>query len=537
VPGNDMHQDPLERHNPDVSVQTSFTEKPIGEQGSRARLSSDRAQQGSAREGTGLSAANSSREQAVMDIMNLRRNNQLLRHDSSESEAFLSSRDGISASSLDYNPELEASGTIVPERQEELTSPHGLKTIPPTQKSPEGAPPALESAADDQLLLSDFQAMHVDAEQGTPCTVIGLLKSILAFHTNTLSDAQTSSFLLLLLTPLLPQTQSLSESPDFDAAELLSHYSEVIGSLGLTPTQVQTILSTQLTQVLSAGINPLQAEAILHTYHDQLHSLSLFNSAVSLRRLAYPTYPAVYEQALKETQLGLLCLSCKAPINNPKDKMRCEHCNRAQAPCPICWGRYPAFETIASKKKAKAKLRFSQNGRDVRTKRSSLISLSLPVSNAEEDESSPSVPEKPSPPKPCLWTWCPLCGHGGHTNCLSTWFSTPALSEGACATEGCLCDCVSGARRDSKMERILLQKAKDKSKKVVRKGDDWNVKESKAVSAVRGALPLGDTVTLPIRESPQNPHTNTATSGSGAPLAKREEGRRVRVVGPRDERR
>jgi hypothetical protein len=536
--GNTLDQHPLERKNPDVSLQTSSTDTSIGEQGSRASLPSVGVQQGSAREGTALSARNGSREQAFLDIMNLRRNNQLLRHDSSESEAFLSSKGETYASSIDYNnPDMEASGTIVPDLHEELASPRGQKAPPALQRSPEGTPPVLESAAEESLLLSDFLAMQVDAEQGSAFAVIGLLKSLLAFHTNTLSDAQTSSFLLLLLTPLLPQTQSLTESPDFDAAEVLAHYSETMAALGLTPTQVQTILSTQLTQVLSAGINPFQAEAILQTYHDQLHSLSLFNSAVSLRRLAYPTYPAVYEQALKETQLGLLCLSCKSPINHPKDKMRCETCKRAQAPCPICWGRYPAFEPIATKKKAKAKLRFSQNGGEHRRKRTSLISTSsLPATDIEEEEPSPSRPETPSPPKPCLWTWCPLCGHGGHTNCLSTWFSTSALSDGACATEGCLCDCVSGLRRDNKIKEMLAKKADDKSKKVVRKGDDWNVRESKAVSAVRGALPLGDAATIPIREPAQNLAPNAAISGSGVLPARREEGRRVRVVGPRDER-
>jgi hypothetical protein len=268
--------------------------------------------------------------------------------------------------------------------------------------------------------------------------------------------------------------------------EVLTAFSDTFISLGLTPTQAKAVLSTQLSQLIATGINPYQAESILHTYHAQLHSLSLFNSAASIRRLAYPAYPAVYEQALKDTQLGLLCLSCKSPINNPKDKMRCESCKRAQAPCPICWSKYPAFEALTAKKK---KTR-SSSLKD-KAKRSSVMS------NQALDAAAPSEPQKWSPHPATLWSWCALCGHGGHTNCLSTWFADPALSDGACATEGCLCDCVRGKRRDDKMAEYLVHVSRAKP---VRKGDDWNVGESRAVSAVRDefgkrGVGVGPTVT------------------------------------------
>jgi WD40 repeat protein len=510
----------------DKSVQVSPTTIPIGQNGTRAALTSDRGvQQGSAREGTGHAVEFSSREQAVLDMHNLRRNNQLLRHDSSESEAFTNSTGGISASSMDYNIDMEASGTIIPDYHEDMRSPEVQK--PPTLPHvTESAPPVLEPTAEHSLLLSDYQAMHVDAEQGSAFAVIGLLKNILAFYTSALSDAQTSSLLLLLLAPLLPRTQDLSETSEFDAAEILSSFSETLTALGLTPTQAQTVLSTQLTEVLTTGINPYQAESILHTYHAQLHSLSLFNSAASLRRLAYPTYPAVYEQALKDTQLGLLCLSCKSPINNPKDKMRCETCKRAQAPCPICWGRYPAFEPVASKKKAKAKIRSSLRDKEHRRKRSSLLT-GLPLAEKDNaiDTPSPTVSENITPPKATLWTWCPLCGHGGHMNCLSTWFADPALSEGTCATEGCLCDCVSGRRREEKIAEVLAKKAEKERARVVRKGDDWKVNESKAVSAVRGTIGEARDATEP-QTRVQNPNA----VASGLLPGRREDGKRVRVV-------
>jgi len=508
------------------SVQISPTTIPIGKGLNGTATDSDQgSQQGSGRSETEHSVEFSSTEKAVQVMETLHRNNQLLRHDSSESEAYTSSGGGMSVSSLaDYSHDMEASGTIVPDGFEQAKSPQAQKPPPHLPHATESAPPALDPSAQDSLLLSDFQAMHVDAEGNSVFAVIGLLKNILAFYAGSLSDAQTSSLLILLLAPLLPQTQSLSAPSDIDIAEVLTAFADTFTALGLSPTQARAILSTQLTQLISTGINPYQAEAILQTYHAQLHSLSLYNSAASLRRLAYPTYPAVYEQALKDTQVGLLCLSCKSPINNPKDKMRCESCKRAQAPCAVCWGRYPAFEPVTAKKKVKAKLRSTTRDRDHRRKRSSLLSA-IGVDAEGFDDTSPSVPESPAPPKATLWTWCSLCGHGGHTNCLSTWFAAQSISDGACATEGCLCDCVHGKRREDKIREFLEHKAEKERSKVVRKGDDWKVHESKAVAAIRGTL--GDTA----QESTQNagPASSTLTQG------RKEEQRRVRVVEPHDD--
>jgi hypothetical protein len=289
---------------------------------------------------------------------------------------------------------------------------------------------------------------------------------------------------------LLPQTHSPSGPSAINVTEVLTTFSDTFTSLGLTPTQAKAILSTQLSQLIATGINPYQAESILQAYHAQLHSLSLFNSAASLRRLTYPTYPAVYEQALKDTQLGLLCLSCKSPINNPKDKMRCESCKRTQAPCPICWGKYPAFEPMNGKKKARFRSSFGNKGS--KGKPPSVVVQPTDV----DDGPSPSVPEKCSSSQATLWTWCSLCGHGGHTNCLSTWFVGSTLSDGACPTEGCLCDCVQGKRRDDKIQELLQKKLQKEQSKPIRKGDDWKVGESKAVSAVRGSLGDGAATAL-----------------------------------------
>ncbi|KAJ4299933.1 SEA (Seh1-associated) complex subunit [Kalmusia sp. IMI 367209] len=508
------------------SVQISPTTILIGKDGDTTTTSSPNGVQlGSARDDADHPVETSSQEQAVQDIETLRRNNQLLRHDSSESDAFTSSGSGLSISSfMEYSHDMEASGTIVPEGYDDATSPQGLKPPATLAHATEGAPPVLDHAAEDPLLLADYQAMQVDADEGSSFAMIGLLQNLLTFFTDSQADAQTSSLLLLLLAPLLPQTRVDLGRPDLNLTAVSAAYTETFTALGLSPAQSETILSTELTRLVAAGINPYQAEAILQTYHSQLHSLSLYNAAATLRRLAYPTYPAVYEQALKGTQIGLLCLSCKSPINNPKDKMRCETCKRAQAPCPICWGRYPAFEATNAKKKAKAKYRMGLKDRDHKRKRSSLLSNLEIDEDEHDDEPAPSVPESVSPPKAMLWTWCPICGHGGHTHCLSTWFASATMSNGACATEGCLCDCVQGKRRDEKIQQILRVKAEKERAKIVRKGDDWKVSESRAVSAVRGAF---DDST-PARDAAPNAG---ATASAQVPRTK-EDGRRVRVVEP-----
>ncbi|KAH9860907.1 hypothetical protein IAQ61_010643 [Plenodomus lingam] len=453
-----------------------------------------------------------SSERAVEDMEHLRRNNnQFLRHDSSESEAYAST----TTSSFEYSTEMDASGTIIADVHDGHKSPHGLKEASSTQPLGESVAQWIEPVNHDGIALSDYQAMHIDAEEGSAYSVIGLLENLMAYHTKT-ADAQFSSFLLLLLTPLLPQTHSLVDMPGVDVAEVLHAFTETFISLGLTPTQAKAILSNRLSQLIATGINPYQAESILSTYHAQLHTLSLFNSAAELRRLAYPTYPAVYEQALKDTQIGLLCLSCKAPINNPKNKMRCENCRRVQAPCPICWSKYPAFEALTRKKKKRKKSRSrvrsnTDEGNSQTHKQSPFLSHQAPdVALTSTD--SPVHPSNWSPPPATLWTWCPLCGHGGHTNCLSTWFADSILAEGACPTEGCLCDCVSGQRRESRLAELARKKEEKERAKVVRKGDDWKVGESRAVEAVRGKT----------FDSPSE----------GEVLGLRNDGRRVRVQVP-----
>ena len=473
----------------------------------------------SIQDGTGHLLPPGSTERVTQEMDALRRTNQLMRHDSSESSAYASSYESTSLSST-YSIDMAASGTIIPDAYEVPSSPPQVSK--PAVTSPIFVKAASQSAVttkDSQLVLSDFEAVHVDAESTSAFTVVGLLNSILHFHTETLSDAQLPSLLLLLLAPLLPQTHLPCETSDIDVTEVLNAFSDTFTGLGLTPTQAKAILSKQLGELIATGINPYQAESILHSYHAQMHSLSLYNSAASLRRLAYPTYPAVYEQAMKDTQLGLLCLSCKSPINNPKDKMRCESCKRAQAPCPICWCKYSAFEPITAKRKSKTK---HKDGKGHKREGSLSAATENIAAGCRDKDLSPSVADGWTPTPATLWTWCALCGHGGHTNCLSTWFADAALSDGACPTEGCLCDCVSGNRRDDKMKDLLRKKAEKENSRAVKNKEDWRVRESRAVSAVRGAF---------SENGSQSPSPNSQHQRRQTPIGGRKgDGKALRVL-------
>lgn len=475
---------------------------------------------GASQDQTGHLMPPNSTERFTQEIDALKRTNQLMRHDSSESSAYASSRDGTSFSST-YDADMEASGTIIPEGFDEPRSPQISRPVATSPILTKTVSQSTVPTKDSQLLLSDYQALNIDAESNSAFTVVGLLNSILHFHTETLSDAQFPSLLILLLAPLLPQTHAPASSSEVNVDEVMNAFAETFTALGLTRKQAEHILSSQLGELIATGINPYQAESILNSYHSQMHSLSLFNSAASLRRLAYPAFPAVYEQALKDTQLGLLCLSCKSPINNPKDKMRCESCKRTQAPCPICWGRYPAFEPITTKRKSKSKHRDEKGHKRKGSATITAVAASL---DDIDNGPSPSVPEKWAPTPATLWTWCSLCGHGGHTNCLSTWFTDATLSDGACPTQGCLCDCVSGNRREEKMADLIRKKAAKEASKAVKKGDDWRVRESRAVSAVRGTF--GETGSQPPSPGSQHQRSQTPTGGRKA------DSKKVRVLAP-----
>ncbi|KAF2755247.1 hypothetical protein EJ05DRAFT_513546 [Pseudovirgaria hyperparasitica] len=472
------------------------------------------------------------RRKAIEDIDVLHRNNYLMRHDSSESEALTSDKGSPFSALSAIHETIDASGTIVPDGfQGGIMSPESADLAhPPFRHGSTTAATSSEThAVDESLQLEDFQVQSsdVDTESNSPFTVIDMIRSVLCFHTGVMADAQTSSLILLLVSPLLPPTHPLCSS---DTELVKSTYAEVLTSLGMAPTQVHAIIHGHLADLLKTGIHPFEAESIISTYHTQLHSLGLFNAAASLRRLAYPVYPGVYEYALKDTQLNLLCTNCKSPLNNPRDKTRCETCRARSKPCPIC-GCKAALLDPASKhvkyKPRKKGVKFGDPGLANKSDQLSDSILGTPQvsrdnladteSSSNASSSSPIVPVVFQQPA-VLWTACPLCSHGGHSACMAAWWAD-AESEGACPTQGCICDCVKGTRRTERLRKLEEEVAEKEKGKV--KGDEWLARESKAVVGVRGALGGGG-------------GSGSAESGLGGVSGKvvvKDEGKRVNRAG------
>ena len=211
-------------------------------------------------------------------------------------------------------------------------------------------------------------------------------------------------------------------------------------------------------------ISKIRTISILQSYHNQLVSLSLPTQAAALRNACHPLYPEIYEHGTYAIQSGgAFCTICLKPSKGTRQGW-CERCKKAWAPCPICNDEGP-----------------------------------IPVDTSNESKSPPSQP--PSTASNALWSWCQFCGHGGHPSCLRLWFSDPIISEGGCATQGCLHDCVTGIRRNERLREVEEARA---SKGAVDR-DDWDVGESRAVERTRlvtrtGSGGVGKKVRLVVPE-------------------------------------
>ena len=197
-----------------------------------------------------------------------------------------------------------------------------------------------------------------------------------------------------------------------------------------------------LAAYMPMSVPPALMLAILLSYHEQLISLSLYCQAAHLRNLVQTTHPEISDHGTYGiTPGGPWCTVCQKPSKGDRENF-CERCKDNWAPCPICNG---------------------------------------------EGLMEPSRTEEPRTGNPSgdnvLWGWCQGCGHGGHLGCLRTWWDDPAVSEGGCATMGCLHDCVAGMRRDE-----MLRKAAEDRKTGLVKGDEWVVGESKAVEKARDLI-------------------------------------------------
>ena len=370
------------------------------------------------------------------------------------------------------------------------------------------------------------QAPTVGSQHNLPSIAGLVLPQLMAYHTNQCPDAQTAAHSLLLLTPLLLENPSPS-------SHLQSLVQQADPSNDQSSGQDRTVTSIYQEKLSQLGISPFQMESIMVTYHDQLVSLRLFNTATHLRRLCFPLYPGVYEQFQGLAQIRLLCQFCKNPINSLSWDNRCGSCRSRQSSCPICWSDRSPFEDFSATKDRSRRRGRGRSTSVASERHSSEATKSAPSSRpsawlaktfaahfstrASAASSRPSLPVRTSSAQlksskegnnnvaACskLYTTCTLCNHASHASCQRVWLMR--VADGGCATPGCLCDCARGTWRDAKV--ATRGQGGGRSEVAAVRGDRWGVKESKAVAMVRSTLGAGG-------------------SGRG------EEGRRVRVVEP-----
>ena len=276
---------------------------------------------------------------------------------------------------------------------------------------------------------------------------------------------------------------------------LITYYTNSLSSVQL-PTQLLLTLAPRIPH----SIPPALIISVLLTYHAQLSSLSLHCQAAHIRNLAHPDYPDVSDHgAYGITPGGPWCTVCQKP--NKGDRPRyCERCSQPWAPCPVC----------------------NDEG---------------PIHAARVDDVDETLdPERMQPWGPgSLWAWCQGCGHGGHVGCLRVWWDDASISEGGCATDGCLHDCVMGARREE-----VLRRMSDSMKAGTVKGDEWVVGESRAVEEARGLVVGANPgrngkgrATLQRQNSPRGTRKVPLRGNLGARIGSA--GKKVRLVVPEEE--
>ncbi|KAI1975705.1 SEA (Seh1-associated) complex subunit [Ophidiomyces ophidiicola] len=276
-----------------------------------------------------------------------------------------------------------------------------------------------------------------------------------------------------------------------------------------------------------------ERELIIQSYHDQLLRREMYVEAAEIRRQCVPTYPAVYDYALKDIFINVYCFQCNKPYDNPvRNNRLCHRCNVAQPPCTICMSRTPPekwiMQAAALSDNSSQKPKYSS----VLQSRPERSPASIPLSGAPILHGHAPEPRLKATTRTggwTLWTWCQGCGHGAHTACQLIWLSDMSLSEGCCATPGCDHDCGPGPLRDK------YQASKKKSRDaqslrcpsaVFAKRDSWTAGESKAVERVRGML--GTVGSAGLGSAASSPATVMTSPDASAVLSPK----KVRLVTP-----
>lgn len=294
------------------------------------------------------------------------------------------------------------------------------------------------------LILADIENAQPGSAKQSPFSAVEFVKKTLHWYCED-GDAQAATSLYRSIGPLLATALKLTDKVGkTQAATMDKSFPEYItGVLGVNAEIAMSVLSQQHEALGCIGLNPYWVEAFLSSYHEQLVSLEFHVPAADLRRFAYPSFPSVYEQGLVNNEIGLVCLSCNNPINNPTDKLRCESCGIRATGCPICMQDVSPYETNA-------------------------VQSTTTADAQGETARNAGVPRKSK-----LWSCCMLCGHILHTLCAHEWHGDPQ-NGGGCPTDGCLCDCVPGRYR---RERWAMEEAEGQ-RRTIGKG-----KEALRVSA------------------------------------------------------
>ena len=260
-------------------------------------------------------------------------------------------------------------------------------------------------------------------------------------HGATTSDGVTNSQPHFIPSDFIPVDEPVPSKP-WTATAMLRPLIDYHINI-LSDKQMPAFLIQYLAPYLSLSISPTLMAAILLDYHDQLTSLSLYGQAAHLRKANENLHLEIADHGTYGiTPGGPWCTVCQKLSKGDRSNF-CERCMNNWDPCPICNG---------------------------------------------EGHLEPLIERKPPQTVAkgnTLWGWCPGCGHGGHLGCLRTWWDNPVISEGGCATIGCLHDCVSGTRRDEMLRKLA------EGKKTGVTTDEWTIGESKAVEKARKDLMRG----------------------------------------------
>lgn len=289
-----------------------------------------------------------------------------------------------------------------------------------------------------------------------------------------------------------------------------------------------------------------ECEMIFKIYNENLLRESMFVEAAELRLLCVPSYPAVYDYAQMDTFINVFCLKCKRPYENPRqDNRRCHRCDTPQDPCVICMSVDPPAEWIAEQ----SVLLVQSDDHEWDTEAASHSEPSHPSIKTEPvlppDPQQPDEPHldsftAPRPKGTALWTWCQGCGHGGHMACINIWLGDISMSEGGCATPGCMHDCGPGPRREQN-RAVMLEESKKRDSAGRRAGanfvrrDPWTKTESKAVEKVRGMLGVAAPGGIPTTNTTNTTTTNNTITSSGGATSGMVSPKKVRLVTPSEQ--